>query len=531
MIARNNPPSGFAMRQTKRAAWCLLAIVVASATTMLCFGHIALIGNFSSYQTIFGMIAKRYEANCFWNIWRPEFFPLESGSPILELIFFPLVSLLAAALRTIFGGNMDFWGRFVSVAATAATTLLVYRISRLNFSRAAAVSASFIFAFSPFVLVYGRNFQNEALALLFLSASLYGVMKTNNATILLLSAISLGVSGALRLHFLFVLPVLLLFFPKDTHWTTRAFWILASISIPLAWHMHNWHLQNTLPNVHSTMFMQLQMGKTFPHPLLVNPPYYLHVLKSIVGWTIGPVAFVFALTSIEMLGKQKVLRKWIALSVFSWATVVLIPDKIMAQHFYGYAATLPMSVLAGPALAYALQKMPLLTFGIAVPLMLLSSLAITSRPTHHVSPSDLNVFPAADFIRQSIPKDELVIASHGASGDLLYYGDHLGWPFSILPHKDRPLSVDMKIRIRGGPSQAKFDARNAAYRNSIDWLEYLHGQGARYFVVSSLQALEQNPALQEYLANRYTLISKPSDPFCAYHLQKKSMFMLFGRVG
>jgi len=377
------------------------------------------------------------------------------------------------------------------------------------------VLSAFFFAFSPFVWVYGRNFQGESLALMLLSLSVYGILRPSWRWC---SGLAMGVSATLRLHFLAVVPALLCFFPAPSKVRSKVVWTIVCLVIPILWHAHNLYMQNHYPNVHSTMFMQLQMGKTFPHPYLLKPRYYLFFLKNFVGWSAGPVGFVFAAWAMWQTLRGSTRRRWIFMLALTWVVVILIPDKFYVQHFYAYDSILPMSILAGVGLSHWLKKRSAFTLEAVLALALGTSFVIAYHPTYKVTTTDLAVFPAAKFIHDVVPKDALLIASHGASSDLVYYGDHLGWPFSILPHTGRALSVDMGIRIRGGPSQAEFDERNNAYRNSIRWLEYLRGLGAKYFVVSQQEDLNANPALKEYLDSHFELISKSHDPFCAYKL-------------
>ncbi len=528
-----------------RSAACrtLTVLILAVGVLLLIAGHMALIGAFSSYQTIFAMIAQRYVDTGFAHMLRPELFMIEEGRPALELIFFPMVSLLAALLQALAAVSLDFWGRAVSVAASCVNTWVVYRLAREYGGRPAALAAAFFFLFSPYVWTNGRNFQNEALALLCLSAGLYAILrsKSKNAWPWLgLSALLLGLAGIMRVHFLFVLPALLLFFPRECRWGKRAVWFAAVLVLPLAWNAHDWYLQNRLPNVHSTMFMQLQVGKTFPHPLLLDWRYYAKFAENLIYWAIGPIGFLFLLKAAGCMvplqrskgarsfptgaakGPYNLPLHWLFFACLSWLTVLLIPQKFEAQHFYGYAAVLPMSVLAGRGFAACMAGK---RRGMVVAL-LIASAGISALPAWarniKVTAYDGAVLPAADFLRKNTPADALIIASHGTSGDLLYYGRRLGWTFVMLPATDRPLSVYMLIATKGGPSEEACLKRNEAYRNTVDWLEYLRGQGAGYFIVSQRAELEANPDLMKHLQQHYRRISMDTDPFYAFDLSEES---------
>ncbi len=525
------PTQKFTLEQSlsrKSSARLLLLLAAISGFGLLYFGHLELVGNFSSYQTFFGMIAKRYMDNHFSNVLQPELFIIQWSKPALALVFFPLVSLCAAVLTSIFGGNLDFWGRFVSVAASVATVLLVYRIARLQFDYLTSLLASFFFALSPYVLVYGRNFQNDALALFFLCTSLYCAMrfaKSNHKRhFLVLCALSLAASGTLRIHFLLLAPALLIFFCRASTLREKVAWAMLSMAIPFGWHLHNGILQTINPHVLTTLFLQLcfmlpTKSETVVHEYLFQPSYYYFLLKNILIWAVGPVGFICALRA--CIGGGKRLRNWIILLALSWSVVLLLPYKFLTEHFYAYATILPMSVLAGIGLAALAKKYSPIILWIAIPLAVCSSLAVAYRPSFHVTPADLAVFRAAQFIRENISQGDYVIASHGSTADLLYYSDHLGWSFVITPHLRKRLPHDMTGKPRGGISAVEWELRNKAYGNAVDWLEYLRQAGARYFVVSRLEDLEENPYLKEHLDAHYQLISGDRAPFCAYRLSVK----------
>ncbi len=506
----------------RRAVRWLVLLVGTSALIKLCFGPIALVGQFSSYQTVFGMIAKRYVDTHFQAGLRPELFAIEWGAPLLELIFFPLVSLLAAGLKILAGGDMDLWGRTVSVAALSLNVWVVYRIVRLNFSRAAALWAGFFFAFSPYAWVYGRNFQNEALAMLFLCAALYLAAKPGvcgaRRTWIIFSALSFGIAGVLRIHFLVLLPAFYCFFPSRDSLRRKLVWTAVALVIPALWHVHDYCLQNQYPNVHSTLFMQMEVRKAFPPPLLLKPSYYWHFANNLAFWAVGPVGFICAAMGWWSLRALRQRWRWGLLLVLSWSVVILASQKFMAQHFYAYMSILPMGVLAGVGLARIGERSGKIALAAVAGLAWLGSLGVAYRAAYTLSDLDRAIFPAAQFIAQNIPRDDWVIASHGSSGDLLYYGDRLGFTFLILPHTDRPLGVYMRIATAGGPSQKEIVRRNKAYTNSIDWLEYLREQGAKYFVVSRKSDLEANPALLNHCRTQYRVVSAPSDPFYAFYL-------------
>ncbi len=505
-----------------QASLALFAVLLVGAAFKPFFWRIELLGNFSSYQTVFGMITERYLGNGFSNIMRPEIFVLENGKPSLELIFFPLVSLLAGFGKLLFGCGADFWGRFVSVAAATLNGLVLYRIVRLYASRLAAVASVFVFSFSPYVLVYGRNFQNEALAMLFLSLAFLGAAharKTAALADIVCSALALGFAALLRLHFILLAPALLLFFLDcpGRRFGRICLWVITASLLPLAWHLYAYVLQQRLDYVHTTLFMQAHVGKTFPHPLLLDPQFYKRFLWDVVFWGANPLGLLCGVLGL-VCARSHVRFRWGMVAIMALSIPLLIPKKFVDEHFYLYPLVLPLSVLAGMGVQKALARVSSIVGPMLIVLSMILSVRIAWNPAFKVPGEDACVVPAAEYIQRMTLPTDWVIACHGSSGDLLYYARRLGWDYAVNPNSKETLSVYMQIKGLNKITEVEWARRNRCALNSVDWLEYLRGQGAKYFFVAARAELEKNPVLLRHLKDHYTMISSPNDPFYGFKL-------------
>jgi len=497
---------------------CLLGIF-----TKPFFLRTELLGNFSSYQTVFGMIAQRYLTSSFENIFRPEIFSIENGRPSLELIFFPLVSFIGAGLTAFFGGNLDLWGRFASVAASVGTGLLLYRVARLGATRLLALSAVFFYTISPYVIVYGRNFQNEALALFFLTLALFFLLRDlykESRWLIAASGISFGLAVTLRLHFILFVPFFFyLSFKNVKHLPFRLlFWTAIMLLLPVIWHAQAWYLQNRLDYIHTTLFFQAEAGKTFPHPLLLQSKFYLRLIKDLTFWAAGPIGFIIAAIGI-LRGPKNSVWTWFFFLLSALLIPFLIPQKFVDQHFYLYPVVIPFSLLAAAGaevLLISLRRKGIILIMLAA---LIASFLTAWNPAFKRNAQDLSIFPACRFIQANTKHNEIIIAAHGSSGDLLYYSNRLGWGFSINPHERESLNVYMTIPGLNHISEIDLKKRNQAFLDSVSWLEYLRSQGAKFFFTSNRLELDQNPALFQHLKSKYRSLSGDSDPFYAFRLE------------
>ena len=127
-----------------------------------------LLGNFGDYQAGMAMIARHFAEGHFTTILYPQTYDLVNGQPSLVLLFYPLSSLLAAALHVLSGLSLDFLGRLQSVVFFAGAALLLYRLVARISGRPVALAALIAFSLSPLTIVYGQSFLNDMGAVFFI---------------------------------------------------------------------------------------------------------------------------------------------------------------------------------------------------------------------------------------------------------------------------------------------------------------------------------------------------------------------------
>jgi len=192
----------------------LVAILLGSFLIKNPFITQSFLGHFGAYQSVVGMIAFEYAQQNFSNFFYPNSLTLTNGLPSLEMIYHPFASFVAALFWKLFGGNLDYWGRFQAMLFSALATVMIYLCARriIPERKDFALLSAFFFAFSPMSLIYGMMFMNEALALFVILGSFYFLLTWRGEggwINLFLSGILFSVVLVLRLHYLVLFPAFL----------------------------------------------------------------------------------------------------------------------------------------------------------------------------------------------------------------------------------------------------------------------------------------------------------------------------------
>ena len=114
------------VRSARRIVFGLIALTVLLRAPGL--GR-PLLGDFATKNVVYAMIARN------WALGRASFFTptldcLADGERAWHLLELPLPAYLAGFCWRICGGSLDAWGRVISVIASVASVLLLYRLAR-----------------------------------------------------------------------------------------------------------------------------------------------------------------------------------------------------------------------------------------------------------------------------------------------------------------------------------------------------------------------------------------------------------------
>jgi len=334
----------------KHPTLILFAIVLLSLLIKNPFIDQPFISHFGSYQSIVAMIAHNFEKQNFLNFLHPTSFLLINGLPALEMIYYPLDSLVAAAFWKLLGGSLDYWGRFQAMLFTAVSTILIYLSAKKIYDIRFGLLSAFFFSFSPMMLIYGRSFMNEPAAMAFLIGSFLMIQHSSErkgSVYVFLAGILLSFSIILRLHFVTALPAIFFFSTYQQTLTKKMLGLfLLGVVLPASlWFLYTYYVSITYTNIHTSLFAQLE-ARRFPDPLLLSSQFYVQVIgKAFLFRLWGPISLIFICIGFFSIRGTKSQWLWIFF-ISTIGLIILIPTKYFSHPFYLMPLIFPGSFLA-----------------------------------------------------------------------------------------------------------------------------------------------------------------------------------------
>ena len=480
-------------------------------------------GHFSSYQANGNAsIARNMLKENFSECHLPKTDILIGGKKSLHLNAYPMPALLAALGVRLWGGSLEFWGRFQAVLFNLMTIILVGLIAAHWFNSFTGWTAFLIYAFSPFSILYGQGFFSEPCAVFFTLLSIFLITKNDKENSLLrisLAGFCFSVGILARIHFVLLLPAFLLHvgWNKESRGLKLILFTVLTVVIPLTWFSYTLWASVNASNVHTNLFAQLATRVLQDKPLLLSLSYYLKIFDIVSGHMLTPLVFPLFILGVY-LAKEAGKSFWVALSYLlsGFLIAILSPQKVMEQDFY-LALGLPFLSIFGAVgsaaiwQTFGLKRNVKFTFFILFFYFLVSSRYFLN-PIFKGSENINTILEAAAVVqRETDPNDFLIVA--GNDTNLLgYYIDRPYWPlnFNLI---DKPLLLYHKMFRYMGNSPAEVDELEKARKDVLSWFELLRKKGARYLVSTPKKELEANPTLLDYLNQSAERISKEGDFF------------------
>jgi len=150
--------------------------------------------------------------------------------------------------------------------------------------------------------------------------------------------------------------------------------------------------------------------------------------------------------------------------------------------------------------------------------VLITNIFLFWKPAFEIPRDAEDLFEATSFIQDNTPEGSRLIAIHGTSADFLYYSRRRGVGFVLGANREE-LPKYFKSSKFSRLSVDEIEERNAAYGDSIRWLEYLKGkQKINYVAVVPSRDLQQEKELHQHLDRKYELISPPDKNFLIYKI-------------
>jgi hypothetical protein len=471
-----------------------------------------LLGNFGDYQAGMAMIARHFAEGHFTTILYPQTYDLVNGQPSLVLLFYPLSSLLAAALHVLSGLSLDFLGRLQSVVFFAGAALLLYRLVARISGRPVALAALIAFSLSPLTIVYGQSFLNDMGAvffiLLFFYASLRFLAGINPLDFLAASA---ALSCVLLMRPNAVYLVLPSFWLGRKHLIKMAAVWAAGCVLPALWYVHVWRVSAEAPNIYMTLAPQLASRASFLSPIVFSPAYYRDLWDILAGMAFTPLGITLFLVGCFQAGRVPGAPFYLLWGASFLASSLAIPRKLVEHDFYLLQLMMPSAPIVGAGFLAVAENWQgsrqALSRSVAffVVIACLVSFRYALYPAFRTPERERGTLKLAGALRQVTEKgrDRAVVQG---TRTILYYADRYGWhAFPLRPGKEGLFYHQMANWQNLPPDQWQKYAESLT--DPIKHLEYLREyEGATHFVVSDPEAVARVPNFAEYLAKNYSAI-------------------------
>lgn len=406
-----------------------------------------LVGTFATKHCVYAMIARNW-AEGSAPFWQPTLDQLAPGGTerAWHLMEWPASAFVAACGYRWFGGDLDLWGRGVSIFCMAAATLLSYLLARRWYGEHAARATSLVVGFAPVGIIYGRGFMLEPslVALSFLTMYAFDTWQTKRSkTWLIISALALSVAVLTKIYMLLLVPALAIW--RRPAPTTRRQYLIAAFTFLFAlFPTASWYywVHTVSPTAGPAAEYHPESRSAIhgvPHPLLAQSSYYVGIAKNLATVALPPLGLLLAVVALRDR-RSRVLWPWLASSL---VLLFLLPLKFHVADYY-YLNLLPVAAmligLGWQAVAEQFRPTPKLTaFLIACNLVLVARYTI--GPTWRPQAEDRYVTEAATELQKIAASNEPVATVHGSTLDLLYYCDRRGWAFDAadegLPERFR----------------------------------------------------------------------------------------------
>lgn len=495
-----------------------------------------LLGNFGDYQAGQAMVSKFLLENHFSTWLYPQVNVLVGGSPSLVLLFFPVCSLIAAFLFSLFGGSLDFWGRLQALVFFGAASIYLFRLVARFFEEKTALAALIAFSFSPLTIIYGQSFQNEMATVFFSLVFFYHLVRfldKRSPVDFLVS--SLALSGVLltRPNGLYlIVPAFYLGLSNDPKHTglrgkqIRAvvFLFITGLIFPALWQSHIWRLSQTSSHVYMSIFPQLAVRSTFFSPLVFHYDYYRGLLDNLVGVTFTPIGFTLLIVGILSASFRNRSHGFFILWALSFLfSSLLIPRKLIDHNFY----LLHLVVPASPLIGYGFWKLvdPIWQdrkrlykwVGSFLVVSFLVSMRYALHPAFKTPASEAHMLRVAKKLGEVTEKSKSRIIVQGTR-TVLYYADRYGWAaFSVK--RGFELSDYYKLTNWQNLTPEKRQLQNEAMKDPVSYLEYLRNEeGATHLVITSPSGFYQNENFAQYVHKKYPLVYQEKDACLIFSL-------------
>lgn len=458
------------------------------------------LGNFAQHQTDYATVVQRW-LDTGISPFKPMMRFIGEGTNRFFYGDFPLTMTLTAYAVKWTGLPIELVGRGLTAFLFILSLFPFYRILQVLKQDPETIRwALFFYAFSPLTLVYGQAFLLEVPALCFALFGFYFLLTAPpglNSWRLYAAAGCFSLMLALRLYYASFLPAAgALFWNRCSpnilgNFKTYILFLIL-LALPVGWQVFASSHAASMGEESSLLdnLRVFVLADPITGSQSFTPRYYLPIWDTFVHKVATPVGFaLFVIGSfLERDKNEKNLIRTILLLGASFIPLFLIAVRKFVEFEYYFLPFVPLAaILAGGGLSKILRNMPHKGPATAtiVLVVLCLSLRYSISPMLHIPDEDRYVLEAAQTVRNLVPPDARIIASHGSSTSFLYHTGRDGWAFYS------------KEGIQAIRNLADFKG------SAIERLERFRSQGAEYFALADKRQIVQNPSFFDYLSQHY----------------------------
>lgn len=419
-----------------------------------------LLGNFATKNVVYAMIARNW-AEGRSSLWTPSLDCLAGGQRAWHLVEFPLPAYVAAVCWKLAGGSLEIWGRALSIAASALSTLLLYLLVRRWHGEAAAAAAAALFALSPVSVIYGQSFMLEPSVVALSLGAVWTLerwrQQTRRLPWLATSAALMAMLLLTKIYMLvLLLPLAAMVWRREVEHESNGganqsqqrtgFGCIADQRLirtggllafglamlpAVAWYAYAGGLADAAAPTAQRVYYSFRdsaSAHALPHPLLSESGFYFGVLRNLATVTLTPVGVVLLGCGFIQRGWQKHLPWLIACG----ALLLLLPRKFHEMNYYYLAILPPLCAIAGLGWEWLCHRARHRYVLVAAACLgVLFSARYSIRPAFVTPEEDAMVVATAERVRAATAVDEPIVTLHGSTIDLLYYCDRPGFALSV----------------------------------------------------------------------------------------------------
>jgi len=397
---------------------------------------------------------------------------ISSLRPLSTITQGPIWFYLTDIAYRIFNVHL-FSGRFLALLFGSLSILLIYLLAGLFFNKKTALISSFLFAVSPFHMLWARIYMDEFMAFfILLAAYLFIKDYKTKGYITPLSALFLGIGCLIKIIagvFIVVFSLFLIFsvyknrsnkelFKKSLKYAIFFFIIIALCLVPLVSYNYFLYKEKGIVDLPFAMYFgintQVYQGSGLAHEggfMINNLPRNLYIVFTVyflkqdaVNLILGVLGLLLFVANIR---KEETFEKSFILVLFGFALLFIASTIVLDTHYTYFVAI--FAILGGQTIDYISKKVSEKNERKIISLILLAVLIFNLIFLWNVILTKSSTEKVREFAIDNIDKDSLVVA------DSRIYRGNIAWMLNDKHYVEASLLPQLMEYSKGAEGRAQ----------------------------------------------------------------------------